>query len=410
MMASACVNNVGIPQESFPPAYAWLSPNVPHYPTIDSAVEPAATTGSAAEVPRRSVDRVDFEFRLDEVRVTMLAADELFSEGKLVPLHVTALQAPADPFPGDLLSSEADAKPWICAEGIGSDSFVLSPKAPRCSARWRELLGLKRLQNPKKEPSKTASSPLPSASPRAIEPTTGSKTPTGKSFKNLLQRHLKTSIDPLLSLPLLRDGGPDAVSSSLSSRLSLSSSSSGPEHEDLPRLSLDSEKPRNPPRLRISRPLSEANFPTRVARHRGRQPPDSQSAQAWGVSVDSPRMDPSGRVIFEGLERSSSSPSSFNGVPTTKYRGMQRSYSANVRIPSVLNVPVCSIRRSSKSVSVFGFGQLFSQPRKDRNASSASLSSTMGRPANASAAAGKTTIDSARKRDRLRARREPRGF
>lgn len=397
MMASACVNNLGVQPESFSPPYAWINPNVPHYPANDSAVDPT-------ELPRRSADRVDFEFRLDEVRVTMLAADELFSEGKLVPLHVTALRTPADP----LLSPEADSKPWICAEGIGSESFVLSPKAPRCSARWRDLLGLKRLQNPKKEPSKTAS--VPSEQP------TGSKTPTGKSFKNLLQRHLKSSIDPLLGLPLLRDGNPDAVSSSLSSRLSLSSSSSsGPEHEDLPRLSLDSEKPRNPPRVRISRPLSsppEGNFPSRVSRFPGRQPLDNQSVQAWGCSVDSPRMNPSGRIIFEGLERSSSSPSSFNGVPTTKYRGMQRSYSANVRIPSVLNVPVCSIRRSSKSVSVFGFGPLFSQPRKDRDASSSS-SSSMGRPANiaaASAAGGKTTMDSARKRERIRARREPRGF
>ncbi|KAE8706165.1 protein RRNAD1-like [Hibiscus syriacus] len=66
------------------------------------------------------------------------------------------------------------------------------------------------------------------------------------------------------------------------------------------------------------------------------------------------------------LERSSSSPSSFNGGPSFKQRGVERSYSANVRITPVLNVPVCSLRGSSKSGSVFGFGQLFSSsPQKN---------------------------------------------
>lgn len=64
-------------------------------------------------------------------------------------------------------------------------------------------------------------------------------------------------------------------------------------------------------------------------------------------------MNSSGRVIFQGLERSSSSPSSLIGGPRMKNRGIERSYSANVRVTPVLNVPVCS----SKS-SVFGF-QLF---------------------------------------------------
>lgn len=73
-----------------------------------------------------------------------------------------------------------------------------------------------------------------------------------------------------------------------------------------------------------------------------------------GVGVDSPRMNPSGKVVFQNLERSSSSPSSFNGGSKSKYKLqhrsgiMERSYSANVhvRITPVLNVPVCSLRGS----------------------------------------------------------------
>lgn len=94
---------------------------------------------------------------------------------------------------------------------------------------------------------------------------------------------------------------------------------------------------------------------------------ESSGVTSRGVSVDSPRMNSSGKVVFQSLERSSSSPSSFNGGPRFKLRGMERSYSANVRVTPVLNVPVCSLRGSSKSVSVFGFGQLFSSSPQKRD-------------------------------------------
>lgn len=80
--------------------------------------------------------------------------------------------------------------------------------------------------------------------------------------------------------------------------------------------------------------------------------------------MDSPRLNSSGKIVFQSLERSSSSPGSFTGGPRFKHRGMERSYSANVRVTPVLNVPVCSLRGGSKSGSVFGFGQLFSSPQK----------------------------------------------
>ncbi|OAY71464.1 hypothetical protein ACMD2_02735 [Ananas comosus] len=80
-------------------------------------------------------------------------------------------------------------------------------------------------------------------------------------------------------------------------------------------------------------------------------------------------MNPSGKVVFQGLERSSSSPGSFpgGGLPKTRLRGMERSYSANVRVTPVLNVPVCSLRGSTKSVSVFGLGPLFSPQKNHRD-------------------------------------------
>ncbi|URE28821.1 hypothetical protein MUK42_03675 [Musa troglodytarum] len=71
------------------------------------------------------------------------------------------------------------------------------------------------------------------------------------------------------------------------------------------------------------------------------------------------------------MERSSSSPGSFTGGPRPRPRGVERSYSANVRVAPVLNVvPVCSLRGSGKPVSVFGLAHLFTpHQKKDRDGS-----------------------------------------
>ncbi|KAE8702317.1 protein RRNAD1-like [Hibiscus syriacus] len=167
----------------------------------------------------------------------------------------------------------------------------------------------------------------------------------------VFQQNLKVFI--FIKSPTVERLDSESVSIS-SSRLSLSSSSSGHEHEDLPRLSLDSDKPSPNPFA----PCRNINpNPTRAGRSRIRR----DSSRSRGLSVDSPRMISSGRTVFQSLERSSSSPSSFNGGPKIIQRGMKRSYSGNVRITPVLNVPACSLRGSSKSGSVFG---LFSSSRQ----------------------------------------------
>lgn len=361
MMASALVNNLGISPEGFldcPPAYGWLSPRISFSRDLPDDPKPSSTQEkSDPEDPAK--DLVDFEFRLHDP-VAMLPADELFSDGKLVPLQLRP--SAMDLATAEMRSPEA-IKPRRRVEIAVSEVYALSPKAPRCSSRWRELLGLKKLQNPKSEPQKQSAA--------------SGKISNARSLKHLLHKNPRSSaVDSSLNLPLLRDSDSESVSIS-SSRLSLSSSSSsGPDHEDLPRLSLDSEKPchapvslgRNPPRVRVSRPRAESN--PSVSRM-GRSPiRRGEAVTPRGASVDSPRMNACGRVVFQGLERSSSSPGSFNGGPRAKHRAVERSYSANVvRVSPVLNVPVCSLRGSSKSVSVFGFGQLFSPQKKDRDGS-----------------------------------------
>ncbi|CAI9772812.1 unnamed protein product [Fraxinus pennsylvanica] len=386
-MASVCVNNIGISQEknfldcsmANYPSYGWPSPRISfsreipdkEASKVTGAAHSAASENVAVEKPEESDtnisgnDFVDFEFRLEDP-INMLPADELFSDGKLVPLHLSTIRHSmrAAPFSSEVKLTDS-TKLRRTNENSVTDPYLFSPKAPRCSSRWKELLGLKRISqnsSTKNEESKTT----PSLSCKHNKN-------TARSLKHFLQRSSKSSlnasIDSSLSLPLLKDSDYESVS--ISSRLSLSSSSSsGHEHDDFPRLSLDSDKPgmshrnsRNHSRVRV------VNAPaSRVGRSTMRRAPEA-TVPARGVSVDSPRMNSSGKIVFQSLERSSSSPSSFNGGPRYKYRGVERSYSANVRITPVLNVPICSLRGSSKS-GVFGFPLFSSQQRKEGGCSS----------------------------------------
>ncbi|XP_027127260.1 uncharacterized protein [Coffea arabica] len=401
-MASACVNKIGMsPEKKFLdcppvkyPSYGWLSPRISfsrEFPDDDPSAGgakplPADKAGAnkdnaqVSDPEPPSNDFADFEFRLEDP-VNMLPADELFSDGKLVPLQLSSIR-PSEAATPAVRSPDT---PQLRRRGeiSATDPCLFSPKAPRCSSRWKELLGLKKLYH-----SSTANSNANNSRQQEHHKATPSTSNanTHRSLKHFLHRSSKSSLSSSLdsssslSLPLLRETDSESVSLS-SSRLSLSSSSSGHEHDDLPRLSLDSEKPTsfrssaqtqnangnaNPPRVRVvkSRALSAENaVAMRVGRSPLRRPPESTIR---GVSVDSPRMNSSGKIVFHSLERSSSSPSSFNGGHRYKHRGMERSYSANVRVTPVLNVPVCSLRGSSKSGGVFGF-PLFSssQPKKE---------------------------------------------
>lgn len=396
-MASACVNSVGMSPDNFldcPPAkfpsYAWLSPIIPFSREISdeevgkiSEKNQERTDNTDSEKQDDSdpdvsgVDFVDFEFRLEDP-VIMLPADELFADGKLVPLQLSATRQPMTiaPDPSEIVLPPDTPVFRVRNEISPADPFLFSPKAPRCSSRWKELLGLRKLyQN--------------SMAKQEDQKTTGSLSSTNRnaarSLKQFLHRSTKqsasASVDSSLNIPLLKEIDNESVS--ISSRISLSSSSSGHEHDDLPRLSLDSDKPRaaitrnthqhtrNVSRVRVVKSkglLSENPTTTRVSRNVTRRAPEP-TVPVSGVAADSPRMNSSGKIVFHSLERSSSSPSSFNGGSRYKHRGMERSYSAHVRVAPVLNVPVCSLRGSSKS-GVFGFPMFSSQPKKESSSNS----------------------------------------
>ncbi|CAL9090726.1 unnamed protein product [Musa acuminata var. zebrina] len=366
-MASAMVNSVALspPPEAFP----WLSPRISF--SHDAADMPPVAPPEGH--PDDSAE--DFEFCLHDDPVAMLPADELFSGGKLVPLQLAPPKPAAEAEPTCTAEIGLPEPPETRrkAEIAGVDPYAFSPRAPRCTARWRELLGLKRARGAK--PAGRV------AAPAATVTATSKNTNPRSSLKHLLHRHPKlASLDASLSVPLLGDS--EHESAATASRLSQSSSSSsssssslGPDHEDLARLSIDSDKPSHvPPRVRLFRPS-----PPVPASSRARAGPTRRAAESAaptpsrGVSVESPRMSSSGKIVFQGLERSSSSPGSFTGGPRPRPRGVERSYSANVRVAPVLNVvPVCSLRGSGKPVSVFGLAHLFTphhQTKKDRDGS-----------------------------------------
>ncbi|CAL0326432.1 unnamed protein product [Lupinus luteus] len=283
----------------------------------------------------------DFEFRLQHP-VTMLTADQLFSDGKLLPLSLHPSLPATTLSPENQISHRKD------------DPYLFSPKPPRCSTTWKELLGLKKLysSNGGTGLNKTTTLLYNSCS-------------DNKSLKHLI--HRKTTPFTPDNAPLLKRHSDSEHASVSSSRFSLSSSSSSIHDGELPRLSLDSEKPNpNPNHHRIRLVKQKQAFTentgesqrrcNRVGRSLNRKPAqESGTVECRGVSVDSPRMNSSGKIVFHNLERSSSSPSSLKH----RDRGTERFYSARVRVTPVLNVPV-----SSLTGSVFGFGQLFSSMQK----------------------------------------------
>lgn len=385
-MASACVNNVGIPSENFLDSsrtsytsYGWLSPRASFsrdYPDDSSAKLTGFNLSSSAisHAPQASKPAIsgtdlegstgDFEFRLEDP-VTLIPADELFFDGKLMPLQLPSVKSSVKELSSTEIGSRSlDTMTIRRATEIGNaDPYSFSPRAPRCSSRWRELLGLKKATSTTAAKNDNQKTDLSSPSTRM------------KSLKQFLHRNSKlvsSDSSDVLNHPLLKDLDYESISIS-SSRLSLSSSSSGHSHDDLPRLSLDSDNKssefnqESKNRINLAKIRASRSEPKRVERSPVRRAPgESGRVRSREVSMDSPRMNSSGKIVFQSLERSSSSPSSFNGGPRLKHHNsIERSYSANVRVPPVLNVPVSSLRGSSKSsASIFEFSQLFASPQK----------------------------------------------
>ncbi|GJN19066.1 hypothetical protein PR202_gb06302 [Eleusine coracana subsp. coracana] len=404
-MASAVASSMPAAGPAGAMPFGWLGP--PRLSFGAPAVVEVEDDESSKQAEPAAISKefIDFEFRLGG-SATMLPADELFADGKLLPLRpqpaAATTTAPPELVRRDTSLVEMPPTPERvkALHPAALDPYVFSPKAPTCSSRWRELLRLRKVQTP---PPPTPHKPSPS--PAAATPSRASTSSAARSLKLLLQRNTgraSTSSD-LSAAPLLRDSSDSETSLSLaSSRFSLSSSSSSSAHsldsvDPTPRHSLDSVDPTPRPRIRLVRsahphqapptpyPPVSSSAPARAALSPARARTGSSPARRRPTtptppppsvaSVDSPRMNASGKIVFQGLERSSSSPAgSVHHTMRTRSRVMDRSYSAGVRAtPVVLNVPVCSRP-------VFGF---FKDKKDTAGGKDSSSSSSSSRPRSA---------------------------
>ncbi|XP_071727282.1 uncharacterized protein [Rutidosis leptorrhynchoides] len=388
-MASACLNRISpenlLDRSPAYSSYVWYNATKRISSPAKNCSHPQAVpdpSKTLSDLPEDSdLNEFDgFEFSLDDP-VTMLPADELFSDGKLVPLHLSSIRqdvATSTTISPNAVTPDTPYSHRRIDESFAADPYLFSPRAPRCSSRWKELLGFGKLNNNNNNNNANINININININKDDNKSINNRCGATRSIRQFLHRSSKSSIESSVNTPLLKDIDTESVS--ISSRHSLSSSSSGHDLDDLPRLSLDSDKPTklnmntnpsNRPRTRLVKTTTQSidsRAAARVSRSNARRSTEKTVITDRGLSIDSPRMNSSGKIIFHSLERSSSSPSSLNGGPRFKHRGMERSYSANVRITPVLNVPVCSL---SKTGGMFGFPIFSSQQKRDSSCTNA---------------------------------------
>lgn len=307
-------------------------------------------------------DGDEFEFRVPAAAAALSAADELFCGGKLVPL--------LPPPPPQPLSPPCSPPPCLEVEPASEPA---SPRAPRCAGRrWRDLLLLVT---------------------KKAKPGAGGDKKCGDGgclmrrgeihFRPLLSRDSSSSSSasssadsgkaarrpppPSPRSPLRTRSAPVSNLLHLISRRPASDDKTGSAVDDAP-TPLKRLLPctQHPLLTRASSSSSASSSDSTYGRNRPRAAARTRPA----VAAESPLVSASGRVVFRGLERCSSTPASAGIDPMRRPRPrrVERSYSANVRVDPVINV--------------FGFGQLFmpSSPAKQEKKTDRDGAGRRGRP------------------------------
>ncbi|XP_040379602.1 WAS/WASL-interacting protein family member 3-like [Oryza brachyantha] len=287
----------------------------------------------------------EFEFSIPAAAAVLSAADELFSGGKLVPL-----------LPPPLPRASPPCSPPACLE---VPSEPASPRAPRCSGhRWRDLLLL-------------VSAKKTSAGDGERKGRMGEDLRRGEAFvQPLLSRASSSSSSasscdsgrnarrppqPSSRSPLRTRSAPVASLLHLMSKRQTGDSKRGAPAADAPLSRREPQHAAHPFLTRVSSSSSASSSDSSSRNSRSPWHPPGPARPPPAVAAESPRVSASGRVLFRGLERCSSSPATAGiGPRRPRPRGMERSFSANVRVDPVINV--------------FGFGHLFlpSSPAKDK--------------------------------------------
>ncbi|KAG7026246.1 hypothetical protein SDJN02_12745, partial [Cucurbita argyrosperma subsp. argyrosperma] len=170
------------------------------------------------ERSERLARSADFEFLSNQVSShSMLTADELFFEGKLLPfwqmqqaerLNKISLKSPKDVDEEDLVEIEVNKEAENKVNWFLDDDP--SPRPPKCTVLWKELLRLKK-QRTSSALSPSSSSSSSSSSSRSMadaatseEGTTGNKEKNIKRIKKGLERTRSASIRirPMINVPI----------------------------------------------------------------------------------------------------------------------------------------------------------------------------------------------------------------
>ncbi|KAM0832034.1 hypothetical protein ACQ4PT_065150 [Festuca glaucescens] len=287
----------------------------------------------------------DFEFHIPAAAAALSAADELFSGGKLVPL----LPPPA-PLPTLFCS------PPPCQEEPIPEPA--SPRAPRCGGRrWRDLLLLV-TKKPKAEEGKCRTEASLGRRPLLSRDSSSSSSASSCDSGRNARRPPPPSRSPLRTR-----------SAPVASLLHLISN----KHPGDCRNGAAAAPPRRQQQPLLTRVSSSSSASSSDSGRNSRAPwhPRASARHRPAVAAESPRVSASGRVVFRGLERCSSTPAGAGiggGARRPRPRGMERSYSTNVRVDPVINV--------------FGFGHLFfpSSPAKEKKTDAAAGAGRRNRP------------------------------
>ncbi|KAF5195273.1 hypothetical protein FRX31_015133 [Thalictrum thalictroides] len=188
------------------------------------SLSPSSETKKVLDTEKDKGCNIDFEFlSTDSATDTMLTADELFSEGKLLPFwqkqHVDRLnkinlkqKVEDEEEEKEASKEETNRVSWFIDEDP-------SPRPPKCTVLWKELLRLKKQRASSLSPSSSTSSSSSSSSDcnvqtASIDDGKGSKESIWnrekhvKRIKQTLERTRSASIRirPVVNVPLSTQG------------------------------------------------------------------------------------------------------------------------------------------------------------------------------------------------------------
>ncbi|KAG6424812.1 hypothetical protein SASPL_115232 [Salvia splendens] len=157
------------------------------------------------DTPTRTA--ADFEFLSGDANPNMITADELFSEGKLLPfwqsqpLHKLNLKTTDSDAPPPQQTVNADDDQRRISWFLDDDP---SPRPPKCTVLWKELLRLKKQRSSTLSPSLSSSSSSSSSSSAEEERKKGGNNKAASKVKKGLERtrSVNIRIRPMINVPI----------------------------------------------------------------------------------------------------------------------------------------------------------------------------------------------------------------